>query len=105
MNPTRRLLENLSQCVEISAPVLLFGRCPEQLCGVWLALADIAQPIRKSNCSAERHPDILFRIPAPANMNHAADYRPGCSSGVAMSTGSSLPNREPCQRLPPKVET
>jgi len=42
MNPTGRLLENLSQGVEISSPTLFFVRGPEQLCSLWLALTDIA---------------------------------------------------------------
>jgi len=42
MNPTGRLLEDLSQCVKISPPTLLFVRGPEQLCSLWLALTDIA---------------------------------------------------------------
>jgi hypothetical protein len=67
MNPARRLLEDFMERMKITAPVLLFLRRAEQPGGFRLALADIAQPIRKRNCSTERHPKIPSRILAQNN--------------------------------------
>src|SRR5258708_32050482 len=69
MDQTRRLLQNLTKSVEIPAPALLFFRRTEQPASFRLALADIAQPIRKSNCCTERHPDIPSNICTRASLS------------------------------------
>src|SRR5438874_8278163 len=69
INPARRLLENFTQGMKIPARVLLFLRRTEQTCGLRLELADIAQPIGKSNCCAERHPNIPSKTPRSDSTN------------------------------------